>query len=178
MNWCGYCERLVSWSACGSWALVGLWRRGWMAVKLSLAWTVNLLQKVNAAWQRHRCVCVLTNLKSVTMLQLLVCLCPSAIPRSSLQTFGWTLLAKSEWVKILLCVCVRASVCVCWGWGCCHFGNATAHIAAITTAEKCFSATCNYYRLQIAVLASEALARKRETLCVCVWICVCVVTHK
>lgn len=52
-----------------------------------------------------------------------------------------------------VCVYVRR------GWGCCHFGNATAHIAAITTAEKCFSATCNYYRLQIAVLASEALAR-------------------
>lgn len=123
------------------------------------------------------CVCVLSNLKSVTVLQLLVCLCPSAIPRSSLQTFGWTHLAKLEWVKILLgvCVCVYASVCVCWGWGCCHFGNATAHIAAITTAEKCFSATCNYYRLQIAVLASEALARKRETLCVCVcmWTRVC-----
>ncbi len=78
------------------------------------------------------------------------------------------------------CVCMSVYVCVCRGWGCCHFGNATAHIAAITTAEKCFSATCNYYRLQIAVLASEALARKGETLCVCVcmWICVCVVTHK
>lgn len=69
-----------------------------------------------------------------------------------------------------------ACVFVCRGWWCCHFGKATAHIAAITTAEKCFSATYNYYRLQIAVLASEALARKGETLRICVWMCVD--THK
>lgn len=79
---------------------------------------------------------------------------------------------------------VRAHVCVCvcvlsGVWGCCHFGNATAHIAAITTAEKCFSATCNYYRLQIAVLASEALTEREETqfVSVClqsgVRVCVC-----
>lgn len=71
--------------------------------------------------------------------------------------------------------CSLVNVCVCRGWGCCHFGNATAHIAAITTAEKCFSATCNYYRLQIAVLASEALARKGEA---SAFVCMCAVTHK
>lgn len=40
-------------------------------------------------------------------------------------------------------------VCVCLlrVWGCCHFGNTTAHIAAITTAEKMFF--CNMQLLQI-----------------------------
>jgi len=118
-------------------------------------------------------VCVL---KFVTRLWLLVrmSLCLSHPERQSPKFWSWTHLA--EWVRILVCV----YVCVCQGWGCCHFGNATAHIAAITTAEKCFSATCNYYRLQIAVLASEALARKgRNTarLCVWMWMCVCVPLH-
>lgn len=45
----------------------------------------------------------------------------------------------------------------------------------ITSAEKCFSATCNYYRLQIAVLASEALARRDGNTA---HLCTRVVTHK
>lgn len=40
---------LVKNSACGSWALAGLWHRGCMAVKLSQAGSEELLQKVKAA---------------------------------------------------------------------------------------------------------------------------------
>lgn len=123
------------------------------------------------------CVCVFTT-HTTTFARLFSCL---PVRRGALSKISATF-GKVKVIQDSPCVCLH--VCVrernCRGWGCCHFGNTTAHIAAITTAEKCFSATCNYYRLQIAVLASEALARKGETLCICVHmcLCVCVVTHK
>lgn len=52
--------------------------------------------------------------------------------------------------------------------GCyCHFGNTDTHIAAITTVgKKCFSETCNYYRLQIGPRSiTGARQNKIEMLC-------------
>lgn len=49
------------------------------------------------------------------------------------------------------------------GWeGVTVTGNAEQHLVAIIAAEKCFSATCNYYRLQIALMASEAMTKSRQ----------------
>ena len=147
-----------------------------LAVKLSdIRGTINLLLKVNAPSATVPQVCAACQF--LCLPQLPTSLSHPQEPRSTGMGAGHRWQRKSE--SRLCSVCVGVCVRVCGGLGCCcHFGNATAHIAAITTAEKCFSATCNYYRLQIAVLASEALAREGETLsvsvCVCVCVCMCV----